>query len=84
MDHQNPRLNILLLQTRKPPGKYASAKIDLISLKEAVFLPTALSVVMAEVGLIIPIIYLPSYALFHDVDTDFPYHILCQYSTQRQ
>jgi MFS family permease len=41
-----------------------------------VFLATSLYVVMAEVGLIIPVIYLPSYALSHGIDASLSYQIM--------
>jgi MFS family permease len=73
-------LSILLLRTRQPSAKYASAKIDLKCLKEPVFLTTTISVVMAEAGLIIPVIYLTSFALSHGINTSLSYQVMSIFS----
>lgn len=69
-------LSNLLLRTRLPLFREKSAYIDIKALKEPVFLATTLSVVLAEAGLIIPVIYLPSYALAHGIDNNLSYQLM--------
>ncbi|KAJ6161107.1 monocarboxylate permease [Penicillium chermesinum] len=55
---------------------FISAYLDIKALTEPVFLATTLSVVLAEAGLIIPVIYLPSYALAHGIDSGLSYQLM--------
>ncbi|KAI9375809.1 monocarboxylate permease [Aspergillus egyptiacus] len=70
-------LSILLLQTHLPSSSALPLNIDLRSIiHDPVFLLTSLSVVLAEAGLIIPVIYLPSYALSHGISTALSFQLM--------
>ncbi|KAF9887627.1 hypothetical protein FE257_009720 [Aspergillus nanangensis] len=59
-----------------PRDPNARIQVDLRSLKEGVFVTTSLGVCMAEVGLMIVTIYLPSYAIAHGVRGSMSYNII--------
>lgn len=74
-------LSNILLRTRLPLSRDKAAYIDIKALTEPAFLTTTLSVVLAEAGLIIPVIYLPSYALAHGIDNGLSYQLMNIFNT---
>lgn len=68
--------SVLLLKTRLPPNPRARVHIDVRALADPVFSLTSLGVCMAEVGLLIVTVYLPSFAIAHGVRGAMSYNII--------
>ncbi|KAI9926567.1 hypothetical protein ASPWEDRAFT_187265 [Aspergillus wentii DTO 134E9] len=64
----------LLLRTRLPPKK-ADAIMDLKALTEPRFAMLSVAITLIDLGLLIPLTYLPSYALDHDMDPSLAYQL---------
>lgn len=71
----------MLVRTRLPPNKAAgSSSIDLRCLREPVFAIASLAVSLAEVGMMVVITYLPSYASSHGVQGPLEYNLMSIFS----
>ncbi|PYH97422.1 MFS general substrate transporter [Aspergillus ellipticus CBS 707.79] len=69
-------ISALLLKARLPPSPFSRARIDIGALKESVFTMTSIAVVLAEVGLMIVVTYLPSYAGSHGITGPLSYQLM--------
>ncbi|PWY92148.1 MFS general substrate transporter [Aspergillus heteromorphus CBS 117.55] len=69
-------ISLLFLKARLPPSPFSRARIDIGALKEPVFTMTSASVVLAEVGLMIVVTYLPSYARSHGIRDSLSYQLM--------
>ncbi|KAF7586517.1 hypothetical protein BBP40_008762 [Aspergillus hancockii] len=73
-------ISMLFIKTRLPPNIPGGNMVDLHSLGEANFTMTSIAVAAAEVGLMVVITYLPSYAKSHGVPDPLSYQLMCIFS----
>ena len=66
----------LLIRSRLPPTKGASALPDLRIFRNPTFFLTTLGVFFVEWGLFVPLSYISSYALAHGITPAFSYQLL--------
>lgn len=66
----------LLIRSRLPPTKGASVLPDFTIFRDPTFALTTAGVFFIEWGLFVPLAYIPSYALAHQVSPAFAYQIL--------
>ncbi|GAB1202391.1 hypothetical protein APSETT445_001004 [Aspergillus pseudonomiae] len=66
--------------TRLPSNNSKSCMVDLRSLREPAFTMTSLAVTAAEVGLMVVITYLPSYASSHGLTGSLSYELMSIFS----
>ncbi|KAB8256587.1 MFS general substrate transporter [Aspergillus pseudonomiae] len=73
-------VSLFLTRTRLPSNNSKSCTIDLRSLREPAFTMTSLAVTAAEVGLMVVITYLPSYASSHGLTGSLSYELMSIFS----
>ncbi|BCR89788.1 MCT family MFS transporter [Aspergillus chevalieri] len=66
----------LLLRTRLPPNKEGGSSIDLRALCDVRLSTVAVAIILIEIGFLIPMTYLVSYATSHDVDGSLSYQLM--------
>lgn len=71
---------LMLVRTRLPPNKAAGSTIDLKCLREPVFTVASVAVSFAEIGMMVVITYLPSYASSHGVTGSLSYNLMSIFS----
>lgn len=69
-------VGILLVQSRLPPAKDATAHPDLRILRKTPFLLTTIGLFLLEFSLFIPVSYISTYAMHQGFDERFSYHLL--------
>ncbi|CAM1502159.1 Fc.00g041430.m01.CDS01 [Cosmosporella sp. VM-42] len=67
---------ILLIRSRLPPAKNATAHPDFRIFKQIPFLLTTIGIFLLEFSLFIPLSYISTYALYKGFSQDFAYHLL--------
>lgn len=65
---------VLLLKTRIPPKK-ADVRMDFMALREIPFSVLSVAIILVDFALLIPLTYLPSYALAHGMDSSLAYQL---------
>jgi len=66
----------ILVRSRLPPAKNATAKPDFRIFKDPAFTTTVLGVYLLEWALFVPLAYISSYALYQGFSSDFAYQAL--------
>lgn len=69
-------IGILLIRSRLPPAKNATAHPDFRIFKSTPFLLTTIGVFLLEFSLFIPLGYISTYALYKGFDDDFAYNLI--------
>lgn len=67
--------SVMLLRTRLPPNKKAGGSIDLRALGDPRLSTVSLAIVFVEIGFLIPVNYLVTYASSHKVDGALAYQL---------
>lgn len=65
---------VLLLKTRLPPKK-AGARVDLKALREIPFTTLSVAIILVDFALLVPLTYIPSYAIAHGMDSSLAYQL---------
>ncbi|TKX25892.1 MFS transporter-like protein 25 [Elsinoe australis] len=65
-----------LVTTRLPPNTRAGATIDLLALREPLYLLTTAAIFLLELALFIPVTYIPSYATAHGLAPEQAYALV--------
>ncbi|KAH8425259.1 uncharacterized protein LDX57_003015 [Aspergillus melleus] len=73
-------IGLVLVRTRLPPNKTSGSTIDVRCLREPVFTVASVAVSFAEVGMMVVITYLPSYASSHGVTGSLSYNLMSIFS----
>ncbi|KAI9040866.1 MCT family MFS transporter [Aspergillus affinis] len=73
-------VGLVLVRTRLPPNKKSGSTMDLRCLREPVFTVASVAVSFAEVGMMVVITYLPSYASSHGVTGSLSYNLMSIFS----
>ena len=68
--------SVLLLRTRLAPNKDGGSTVDLRSLRDSRLLTVAIATILIEIGFLIPMTYLVSYATMHEVGDGLSYQLM--------
>lgn len=69
-------VSALLIRTRLPPNKEGGSTIDLRALCDPRLLYVAIGTILVEIGFLIPMTYLVSYASSHDISNGLSYQLM--------